>query len=133
MNIFRDIVVRSVLLHDLRVTIGLLLLINDGRVVHRHVCGYTLATLIEPALDFALEPLALLNDALLVGEESKAVLLAILPLAIVLSTIFPDQYAVAFLSIVGEFAFIRASIVPPEDSLSMHFVTEPLALIISAV
>ena len=121
-------------MHDLLVTLSLLLLlVNDGRVVGGRVRGDALATLVVPALDFALEPLALLNDTLLISEESKAVLLAILPLAVVLSTVFPDQYTVAFLSIVGEFAFIRASIVPPEDPLPMHFVTEPLALIISAV
>ena len=39
----------------------------------------------------------------------------------------------AFLSIVGKFAFVRASIVPPENSLSMHFVAKPFTLIISAI
>ena len=94
----------------------LLLLINDGRVVRRYARRHALTVFIVPALDLAFEPLALFDGPLLIREESKAVLLAILPLPVVFTPVFPDQDTMALLSVVGEFAFISASIVPTEDS-----------------
>ena len=95
---------------------SLLLLIDDGRVVRRYARRHALPVFIVPALDFALEPLALFDASLLIREESKAILLAILPLPVIFPPVFPNQDTMALLPVVREFAFISTSVVPTEDS-----------------
>ena len=83
-------------------------------------------------LHLALDPFPPLNS-LLICVEAKAILLSVFPRSIILSTVLPREHPMALLSVVDKIAFVSASIIPPEDSFPMHFVSVPLTLVVATV
>lgn len=67
------------------------------------------------------------------GVDADTVLFAILPAALVDTTIGPEEVAFTLLLIVDVFAFILSAIGPGESTGTLHFVVYPVASVLSAV
>ena len=77
-----------------------------------------------------LSPLALLPNTqshLSIGRcvLAVAMLLAILPVALVLAAIWPEEHPVALLFVIAVLAFVLSAVGPGEHAASVHFVVEP--------
>ena len=95
-------------------------------------CLLSLAFAVEP-----LQPLTLLPDSLALPAVldvcTAAVLLALLPVADVLTSIRPLEGAMAVFLIVHVLADVLAAIGPGEGACALHLVVDPLAVVDAAV
>jgi hypothetical protein len=74
-------------------------------------------------------PLADLDLALARGVRACAVLLTVVPVAIVLTTVWPDENAFALLLVIVVEADVLSTIIPREGSLAMHLIVFPFAFV----
>lgn len=75
----------------------------------------------------AVLPLALLLDSVFADVGSNSVLLSSLPLADVLAAVSPDEGAVSFALVVDEVTLVALSIFPLKFAIAVHFVLAPVA------
>ena len=73
------------------------------------------------------DPVSLLP--LLVHEDPLTILLPIFPLTIINPSVFPSKLASAFSLIILEISFVQLTICPLQNSLPVHFVTNPIATV----
>lgn len=90
--------------------------------------------LVEPFDALAVLPQPIL-DLIVLGNEigAQAMLLALVPEALVASSIRPSVNSEAVLLIVLVLALIHPAIVPDVDAHALHVVVEPLALVFAAI
>lgn len=72
-------------------------------------------------------------DSFLVPVEALSILFAVLPLALVASSIRPGKLSVSFFLLIDVLSFVFTAVGPDEGSLSVHFVVLPEALELTAV
>ena len=98
-----------------------------------------LVDLVHSLLINPLQPLTLLPDALLglalfgVLELADAVLLALVPPALVLAPVCPVVMAVASFLVFEELAFVAHAITIDVDTVARHIVVFPLAIVLAAI
>ena len=63
------------------------------------------------------------------NERTSSVLLAVMPLTVVNTAIFPLEDALALALVVHEMAIVLLSVCPLQETLAMHFVLFPLSVI----
>lgn len=89
--------------------------------------------LVNPLLPFAIEPHALAFDSIGVLVNSDAALLSFNPSAFVLTAILPCEFALTVALVLFELPDVLFSIRPDKVTASMHFVLEPLSLVLLVV
>lgn len=62
-------------------------------------------------------------------KNASSMLLAVTPLAIVDTTVFPSEDSMAFPLVIDEFSLVLLAIFPFQDTLAVHFVFLPLSFI----
>lgn len=87
----------------------------------------------NPFISDTLLPDALLHDTVLAVEHAFAVLVSVLPLAVVLSAIWPNENSMTVLFIIHIVSLINSAILPCELTLTMHFIALPGTFILSTV
>jgi hypothetical protein len=97
------------------------------RVVKSMIIG------VSPSGTLAISPGASADDSLIVGIDTCAVLLAVIPSTIVLTSIRPVEDSMTLLFIINIFAHVFALIGPVEFAMAVHFVVLPVSLVDSAV
>lgn len=60
-------------------------------------------------------------------------LLSLSPLSFVDAAITPLEFALALLAVITEFTPVDSAISPLEDTFAMHFVAQPLPIVVPAI
>ena len=83
---------------------------------------------VEPGDTFSMLPKSILHLLLLwILEHTESMLFAFIPPAFVLSAIRPVKGALSFLLVIDVFTLILSAIWPRENTLSLHFIVDPIA------
>ena len=105
--------------------------------VFSEILGTVLETadfrLIKPLYLLALLPYSLLYGGIFMYERAKAVAFAIFPKSLILSTISKYEHTVTALQVLFVFTYILLSVWPRVHPDSMHLISPPLPLILSAI
>ena len=87
----------------------------------------------KPCSAFALFPLSFLGLARGGRVNADAVLLAVLPLSLILTTIWPMERSLTFLLVINVVALVFTTVRPFEYSMALHFVILPQAFVLSSI
>ena len=93
-----------------------------------------LSLLVDPTVTLTLDPDAASRFLVRLNPVSAfAVLTAILPLTVVLTSVSPEVHAMTMLTILDVLSLVTPSILPGVDAVSMHVVVLPLARVLAPV
>ena len=84
---------------------------------------------IQPAHFTAILPLTLLGNSIFTDVSANTVLFSCFPLTDVLSSVSPDESALALSLIIHEVSFTLLAIFPSEHTVTIHFVLAPVTSI----
>lgn len=88
---------------------------------------------IKPSDTLAFVPFTFLDFTLAGMISAEAVLFAISPAAVVLSTVGPGENAVSFLLVIYVLSVVLSAVRPSENACAIHLIILPLAIVLATV
>jgi len=78
-------------------------------------------------------PSAVSDVSLCIIVDAKPVLFSVLPLSVVLPSIGPREFSLAFFFVVVVLSLIFAAVVPGKDASALHLIDDPVSVELSTV
>ena len=87
----------------------------------------------EPRYALSLLPLPPFGFSRRGGVDAHTVLLSVLPLTLILASVWPMESSMAFFFVVYVVSLIHTSVGPAENALTLHFVVLPKTLVLASI
>ena len=109
-------------------------LVEERLVTHLHIVNSLNLCLIEPFYALSILPEAKFDFVVTRDNvRSQAVLLALVPVALVAPLVRPCVNAEAVLLVIFVLATVLSPVIPNVDSHALHIIVQPLALVFASI